>query len=116
MDFSSIRELNVEKGLGNVADEMDIYIMLLESFIEITPETLDNLSEHLRTGNYSEYTTEVHGLKSSLANIGAEELSEMARRLEFAAKKNNIGFLLDFNDGLVEDVSLLCEKIAAAMN
>ena len=42
----------------------------------------DELEKLLQEGDYENYTIKVHALKSSARLIGAEELSETARKLE----------------------------------
>lgn len=40
-------------------------------------------------GDWENYRIKVHAVKSNLANVAAEEASEMAKQLEYALKNNN---------------------------
>ncbi len=49
--------------------------------------------------DYKNYGIEAHGLKSAAANIGANQLSEMAKELEFAVKEDRMDYIFQhYND------------------
>ena len=65
--------------------------------------------------NVFDYTTEVHSLKSSAANIGAAEISALAKELEFAGKDKNIDLIEEKTATLLSMYSELLENIAVAI-
>jgi len=56
------------------------------------------------------YVTIIHGMKSSLANIGERELSEAAYKLEMAGKERSTGFITDKTPVFVTVLKSLIEK------
>ncbi|MCL2801367.1 MAG: ATP-binding protein [Treponema sp.] len=73
--------------------------MLLESFIRDARKALNVLGELANNAKLDtetdlhKFTVTVHGIKSSLWNIGETMLSELAQKLEEAARNKNTGFI-----------------------
>lgn len=65
---------------GSVAAYMDA----LKVFAQSIESNADEIQRYYDTGDWDNYTTKVHALKSTARVIGAMELSEKARRLEDA--------------------------------
>ena len=51
--------------------------------------------------NWKDYAMKVHALKSTSLSIGAEQLSEQARLLEQAGKKEDVDFLAENHPALL---------------
>jgi CheY-like chemotaxis protein len=92
------------KTLKNLEGNEQIYLSVLETFISTLNNKLEKLNQSYKTMDIDMYRIEVHSLKSSLANIGADELSDEARRLEVSSRNNNIDYInerhFDFASGL----------------
>ena len=58
------------------------------------------------------FAVDVHGLKSSLAGVGAMELSELAQRLEMAAKEADAAFCRQHFPALEQHIEELYDKLA----
>ena len=54
----------------------------LSTFYDNLRDTTDAIERSLREEDYDNYTIRVHALKSSARLIGAEEISELAAKLE----------------------------------
>jgi CheY-like chemotaxis protein len=67
---------------------------------------IDALSE----AETEDYITCVHGIKSSLANIGEPELSRVALELEKAGKARNIDVMKAKTPGFADELKLMIEK------
>ena len=65
---------------GSVAAYMDA----LKVFAQSIESNADEIQRYYDAGDWQNYTTKVHALKSTARVIGAMELSEKARRLEDA--------------------------------
>ena len=61
-------------------------------------EEIDMLFE---SGRIDDYSTKVHGLKSSVKVIGARELSEKAKLLEKAGKDNDLDYIKENHDSMI---------------
>ncbi|MBO5473599.1 MAG: response regulator [Lachnospiraceae bacterium] len=82
--------LNIEKGLSNIGGSEDGYAAVLNSYYAEGLKYLDTLPKLLETGDIQLFTTNVHGIKSSSASIGATEVSVLFRKLEYAGKNGRI--------------------------
>ncbi|MDE7477105.1 MAG: response regulator [Lachnospiraceae bacterium] len=75
------------KGIRQSMDDKDFYREILTMFLNAhSDEQLNNLYE---TGDWKNYHIKIHAVKTNLANIAADEASEMAKQLEYALKNNN---------------------------
>ncbi len=86
------------KLLGNEA----LFWEILEDYYEALPEKFDVIRRHKNAGDISAYTIEVHSLKSTSRQVGALGLAKLAEELEMAGKENNIKFITDNTDKLIE--------------
>ena len=57
------------------------------------PDNIDKIRRLFEEKNITDYTIYIHALKSSMASIGAETLSEMAKDMEQAGKEGNISYI-----------------------
>jgi len=94
--------------------------MLLESFIRDADKAVVNLGDYLSMLNSAEntdtkevlrkFTIVVHGIKSSLWNIGETVLAETAFRLEAAGRDNEIDLIKTITPDFLKDMRVLLEK------
>lgn len=78
--------LNTEKGLLNIGFNKDAYAAILNTYYTEGVKYLDTLPLLLEVNDIRLFTTNVHGIKSSSASIGAMEVSALFKELEFAGK------------------------------
>ena len=64
------------------------------------------------TENWEDYAVKVHALKSTSLTIGAEELSERAKALEHAGKKEDVAFIRENHPELLRMHEEVCSSIA----
>jgi len=106
-----IAGVNIKKGISMTGGTLEGYMQILAVFHKDGLQKIDEIRKSLEIGNYQLYTIYVHALKSVLANIGASELSESAKALEFAGKQkdtafiasNNAQFLINF-EAILSDI------------
>lgn len=84
-----IPNVDVKAGLELCGGNSDAYIAVMKTFVETAEESILRIENFAQSRNYKDYTTEVHGLKSSSLAIGAKELSEMAKQLEAAGRRED---------------------------
>ena len=102
MDAASRYYVGDEEGF---AELLELYHMDGQRKKELLPE--------LANFNISRYQVEVHGLKSASANIGAMEVSNMARAQENAAAQGDTEFIARQFPILLEAYEELLENIGA---
>ena len=98
-------------GLENIGLDEEMYLQSLRLLRQKIPQTLKLLSELLTKKDMREFRIHVHGLKGSLASIGAPDLSEYAKKLEIAAGNDNIDFSADFLPTLEKNLNDFCKKL-----
>ena len=79
-----IGEIDVEAGLATVAGQAEVYERSLRLMKDKIPKISLLIEELMAKNNLAELAIHVHGLKSSLAGIGAGQLSRLALELEKA--------------------------------
>ncbi len=97
-----IGDLNVKKGLlycGSVEN----YKNVLNVHATNGPDNIDKIRNLFKEKNITDYTIYIHALKSSMASIGAETLSEMAKDMEQAGKDGNIEYIEAHHEELMAE-------------
>ncbi|MCR4806724.1 MAG: response regulator [Lachnospiraceae bacterium] len=110
--------IDVHKGTENVGGAEDVYYSVLNTYYNEGVDKLEAIPGQFMDGDISLFTTNVHALKSSSASVGALNISERFRALEFAGKDNDRKFieenldptLRDFRELLVKVKQMLVEK------
>jgi len=84
--LSQIDGLDVKAGLAYIGQDRDGYINILRYFSDNCKSYIGELNNALRGEDWDFYAVKSHALKGVLANIGAENLSKWAAKLETASK------------------------------
>ncbi len=80
--------VDYKAGLEAMGGSEETYNLVLNTFVTENSAKLERLDEMAKAEDLNLFTTTVHGMKSSLASIGAKESSELFKELEFAGKDN----------------------------
>ena len=107
---------NVETavGIANCGSRSD-YIAVLGIMLKFGRGKIEKITGLFDHKEWVGYGTEVHSLKSSAANIGALELSAMAKDLEMACKRGDTEFIRRSNKALLEKYSQLLDDIETTL-
>lgn len=84
--------LDVHKGVAYCGGE-ESYLEILQSFCSEYEETIQTIQKLFEEGDWKNYIIEVHGAKSAMGSIGAEEISLLAKQLEFAGKEDRLDYI-----------------------
>ena len=103
--------LHIDKGIEHCGGE-EAYLDALTVFAEAVTSGADEIQNYFDKGDWKNYTTKVHALKSSAKVIGAEELSDRAKRLEDAGNSNYIDEIKQFTAPLLELYRSYAEKLS----
>jgi len=107
----SIEGLDTRRGVVLCGGTVETYYETLTVFIDDTYDRLGEIRECLKSQNIHLLTTHYHALKSALANIGADGLSETAYSLELAGRKQNMDFIISTNECFLASLSRLIDCI-----
>ena len=90
--FDKLKVLGVDtdKGLGYCQGDSAFYQKLLAEFANNSDKKVADLEMYYLDKDWRNYSIRVHAIKSTSKMIGAAALSETARRLEEAAKKEDV--------------------------
>jgi HPt (histidine-containing phosphotransfer) domain-containing protein len=103
-----IAGLDSAVGLARIGGTKSHYLELLELFYKDAQASLELLATMPDASSLPAFTTAVHALKSALANIGAENLSQSAAGLEQAGREADWPMLR-------ASLSPFCEKLTALL-
>jgi len=94
--------INVSKGLMYVGGIKEGYYEILQMFVNGGENNQNQLNELVEKEDWKTYVIKVHALKSTSLTVGAEKLSEFAKKLEFAGKEENYEMIKSQNAALME--------------
>ena len=103
--------VNMETGLYYCNQDEDFYRMLLEQYAKETGEKVPVLDDFLAKQEFGEYAIRIHSVKSTSKMIGAEALSEEARKLEMAAKEGRGEYIEEAHAGVMKEILRITEGI-----
>ena len=79
-------------------------------------EKADVLRYYAARDDIGPYTTEVHGLKGALMNIGARSAADMAKSLELAGKQGSMKYIAQHNNRLLTELDKLLQGINSVLS
>ena len=99
-----IDELDVDSAIEAMSGMPDLYVETVKLTLRLLSERIQKMDAFIDS-DIKAFTIEVHGLKSSMRNIGATALGNNAASLERAAKEDDIPYCKenypDFKAGLI---------------
>ena len=87
--LAQIEELCIATGLSRLDGDKKLYIDILRQFCNSVKEDIDSLKQWVKGAEWKAYAIRVHAIKSGLAMIGNQSLSDWARTLEQAATQGH---------------------------
>jgi len=85
--------LDIPAALDRIGGDADLLKELASIFIEDYPRQVKLIEEAIAAADWKTAEREAHGLKGAVANFGAADAMEAARKLEFAAREGRHGEL-----------------------
>ncbi|WP_051533315.1 HD domain-containing phosphohydrolase [Anaerovibrio sp. RM50] len=105
--------LNTQEGLQQCMDDENFYLDIVSTYVE--DNVLEDMQKCYLGNDWAGYRVKVHALKSSSAYIGAEDLRAKAKRMEDAAKQEDVEYISLNHHKLVAMYEDLMRKIAAVL-
>jgi CheY-like chemotaxis protein len=102
--------------LEGIGGSESAYINVVRAFISTLPEKLSDMRRQLETGQYERFRIDMHATKSSLANIGAKELSGEAKNLELATGARDYNYIDENFDQFYGNMNELFKFIEWALS
>ena len=105
---------NVKKALELFGD-METYDATLETFLAEVPEKLVKIKNCKEIGDMANYAILVHSLKSDARYFGFEELGEIAYKHELESKANNMYYVSENFDELMQEANRVVNVVKKYM-
>ncbi len=105
--------LDQEVGLEYCAGDEEIYREIIEGYLD--EDRRAELVKYFETEDLPNYRIVAHAIKSTSLTIGATELSEKAKALEYAAADGDMTYIREHNEETLALYSDILERIKAAL-
>jgi PAS domain S-box-containing protein len=118
-EIKAVQQQSDNADTGNETENTSVNPKLAEIFARETDKIIPVLEEIYGKGETASdkenqmYTITVHGLKSSLANIGELTLSIVAGKLEQAGRDKNFGIIASETPVFLENLRILVKKFSS---
>jgi len=90
---------------------MENYISIVKEFLVTVEKRSSMVAEYLEQEDIKNYTIQVHGLKSTLRLIGAYDLSDMAKELEYAGNEENKEYIFKNTPAFLDGFYDVADKL-----
>jgi signal transduction histidine kinase len=110
--FPEISGVDVAAGIARIGGSQRRYQNLLETFCRDATAGLALLEQPPGKSSLYAFTTQVHALKSALANIGADRLSQAAALMEKAGREANIPLINENLPPFRKELAALMARIS----
>jgi len=114
--IDAIEDLSYSIGLERVSGQVEIYKGTLKLFAKETRKYITVLAELLAANDMHNFAIQAHSIKSSLANVGAMNLSAKAYELESAALREDIDFCSSHLRSFSDELDGLSFKLSEAFS
>jgi CheY-like chemotaxis protein len=110
-DFQ-IDGIDVFHGISMAGGSIEKYLEILSVFYKDGANKINEMKTCLENNNFALYTIHIHALKSALANIGANNLSNTAKVLELAGNTERIEFIKEYSLDFFQELDSLLINIS----
>ena len=101
--------IDTKAGLEFAAGDEDFYRQIVTTYV--SEDKRQQLNSLFQSEDWGNYQIVAHSLKGTSLTIGAPDLSEAAKGLEFAVKENRIDYIKEHHDEVIEQYGKLLEKL-----
>ena len=108
--------IETAEGLKYSMNDVSFYTEMLKEFVSGAEDRETAMTNCLAAQDYEKYRVYVHSLKSASKTIGATNLSNLAEKMETAAKNMDIVYIIENNDFLLASLKSTVGGIMMATN
>lgn len=109
--LNDVDGINVDDGI-KYSGGAESFVFSLKLFFDTIEENSEVLNKAFSEGDIKLFTIKVHALKSSARIIGAHDLSEKAKWLEDAGKKNDVNYINDHFPEMLAEYKSYADRLA----
>jgi len=111
-----IEGIDTRIGIARIGGEPSKYMQTLAIFLQDGKEKSAEIKKALDSDDIATYVICAHALKSALTNIGALNLSTVAKNLEDAGRTKDLQFIQNQNGTFISDLETMLANIARALD
>lgn len=104
--------VDIEKSLELFGD-MEVYDETLEEFLSGVNQKLSDIKRYKEASDMANYAILVHSLKSDARYLGFTKLAELSYNHEMASKSNNINYVYDYYDALMQEADRIINLVSS---
>lgn len=114
LGLHTIPGLDTAKGLKNALGKQSLYVSLLKKYVNTQNDFAERMQKALHSHDLATAELIAHTLKSTSAQIGAEDIRALAQQLELAIREKKAFTLLQSaSDNIAHELTALVEAISA---
>jgi HPt (histidine-containing phosphotransfer) domain-containing protein len=113
-DILEKQGIHMEQALVYFGGDREAYAEIATIYCDTADEKIPQIEECLEKEDWKNYTILVHAVKSTSANIGADDLSEKAKALEFAGKEGRYEEIRENHEAMITDYKRVVEAIRSS--
>lgn len=107
--------INVNDSLDLLGD-IDTYNDVLKDFFDEVKEKIEKIDEYKKNKDMPNYAILVHSLKSDAKYLGFTKLAELAYNHEMESKNNNIDYVNEHYDELIDETNSIIKLVNEYFN
>jgi CheY-like chemotaxis protein len=107
--------IHVREALTQIGGSEDVYLSILQTFLGGVKHTLSVLPIYVEEQRWDDFRIKIHGEKSAMANIGANDLSDAARELELAAIDGDHDYIRENTYDFCAQLDVLRDQLVAVL-
>jgi len=111
----TLTKVDTQKGIENCGGKVADYLKVLRITYEHGEKQLEELRRMQHGADYQNYTIKIHSMKSTSLNLGAVEISKMAKRQEIAGEAGNFAHIDAHMEEFQEEYGQLLEEIGQVL-
>lgn len=96
-DTIIIGDIDIEQGISYCGTR-ETYYEILKMHFDDGDDNYKKIQDYFDNKDWKNYTILLHALKSSMKSIGANKLSDMAKELELAGKREDSSYIIEYNE------------------
>ena len=110
-DVLAIDYIDKKSAMKYCNNDDSFYEMICGIYVEDHDDNVAKINEKYEAADWKEYGVLVHALKSNSRNIGAENLSDLAKRMEDASNTGNEAFIRQHHEEVLKAYELVVNKL-----
>ena len=109
--LTAIEGLDYDTALHFCGEDESFLAEVVSDTVSECAERAARMRKNLQENEIKAYEIDAHTIKSNMATLGLMALSERAKRHEFAAKDNDIEFILGDANGFIDEYIEVCRMM-----